>query len=101
MLSVDRGRRRCREGKPDPEGYLRALDTLNRDFVSSSEIVLPKECLALEDSIWGIEAAQKAGMTCVALTTSYSEADLKTAKAVFKKFSEISPEALAKLSPDR
>jgi len=89
------------KGKPDPEGYLRALDSLNRDFVPSSEIVLPQECIVLEDSIWGIEAAQKAGMACVALATSYSEVELKTAKAVYKNFSEITPEALAKLIPER
>jgi HAD superfamily hydrolase (TIGR01509 family) len=89
------------KGKPDPEGYLRGLDSLNRDFVPSSEIVLPQECLVIEDSIWGIEAANKAGMNCVAISTSYSQEELKTARAVYQNFSEMSPESLGKLFPDR
>ncbi len=85
-----------RNGKPDPEGYLRGLDVLNRDFVPNSEMILPQECWALEDSKWGVEAARGAGMRCAALTTSYSKKELAFADGVFGSFAEISLEALAK-----
>ena len=84
------------KGKPDPEGYLRALDDLNRDFIPSSEIILPQECLVIEDSMWGIDSAHAAGMKCVGVTTSYSKEELRSAGGVVDTFSEISLENWAK-----
>lgn len=78
-----------KHGKPNPEGYLKALDAMNRDYVSSSEIILPQECLVIEDSIWGIEAAHDAGMKCLALATSYKPNELQVADWVANSFSEI------------
>jgi len=78
-----------KRGKPDPEGYLKALDGVNRDYVSSSEIVLPQECLVIEDSIWGIEAAHDAGMKCLALATSYKPHELQIADWVANSYAEI------------
>lgn len=83
-----------KKGKPDPEGFLRALDRINRDFVPSSEILLPQECLTIEDSMWGIQAAHGADMKCLALTTSYSKAELQKADWVVGRFSEISLEKI-------
>jgi HAD superfamily hydrolase (TIGR01509 family) len=77
------------KGKPDPEGFLKAVQMLNRDCVASSERLLPEECLAVEDSSWGIEAARKAGLACVALTTSYKEKDLPGAVLYLKDFSGV------------
>lgn len=78
-----------KKGKPDPEGYLKALDDVNRDYVSSSEIILPQECLVIEDSIWGIEAARDAGMKCLALATSYKPHELQIADWVAKSYADI------------
>jgi HAD superfamily hydrolase (TIGR01509 family) len=75
------------KGKPDPEGFLQAIRLLNRDWVASSERLFPEECLAVEDSTWGIQAARKAGLSCVALTTSYKEKDLPGAVLYLKDFS--------------
>jgi beta-phosphoglucomutase-like phosphatase (HAD superfamily) len=75
------------KGKPDPAGFLKAIQLLNRDWVASSERLVPEECLAVEDSSWGIQAARKAGLSCVALTTSYQEKDLPGAKLYLKDFS--------------
>lgn len=51
-------------GKPAPDVYLRAVQTLGFD---------PKDCLALEDSPNGARAAVAAGMTCYAVPdTSHS-----------------------------
>lgn len=48
-----------RAGKPDPEGYLRALDVLAP--------VPPGAVVAIEDSLAGIDAAKRAGMRCLAV----------------------------------
>jgi beta-phosphoglucomutase len=45
-------------GKPDPEGYIRALDLLDRR---------PDEAVAFEDSEAGVAAAKAAGLRCIAL----------------------------------
>lgn len=70
------------KGKPDPEGFLTAVRLLNRDFVPPSEILLAAECLAIEDSPWGIEAAHRAGIKCLALLTSYPKERLAGADVI-------------------
>jgi HAD superfamily hydrolase (TIGR01509 family) len=45
-------------GKPDPAGYIRALELLGRR---------PDEALAFEDSEAGVAAAKTAGLYCIAL----------------------------------
>jgi haloacid dehalogenase superfamily, subfamily IA, variant 3 with third motif having DD or ED len=82
------------QGKPNPEGYEKAMLQLNRDAVASSEMLLPQECLVIEDSIWGIQAAQAADMPCIALTTSFPEAELPGAKMYFKDFSKLDPQQI-------
>ena len=46
-----------KESKPNPEIYLTCIKRLNLEA---------KECVALEDSEYGIEAAKKAGLICIA-----------------------------------
>jgi beta-phosphoglucomutase len=48
-------------GKPDPQGYLIAVDLLG---------VMPDDALAVEDSEAGVAAAKAAGIYCVAVTTT-------------------------------
>ena len=53
-----------------------ALAALN----SSRETpIKPDECLVIEDSIAGIEAAKSAGMFCLAVTNSYRAEELAQA----------------------
>jgi len=49
-------------GKPHPEGYLRAAERLS---------VAPEECIVFEDTRRGIEAGLNAGMQVVALLTTF------------------------------
>ena len=64
----------CTKGKPDPEGYLKAM---------SYGQFSPKECLVFEDSSAGIKAAKAAGMHCVALTIcNHFDTDLSLADEV-------------------
>ena len=52
-----------RHGKPQPDIFLRVATLLE---------VPPSACIVFEDAIPGVEAARKAGMQCVALTTTTS-----------------------------
>lgn len=55
--------------KPEPEIYLKAIDRLNQQFPDLS--LRPQECLAIEDTFSGIEAAKRAGIPVVAVANSY------------------------------
>jgi HAD superfamily hydrolase (TIGR01509 family) len=61
-----------RRGKPDPEVYLTAAARLERP---------PAACLAFEDALAGVEAARRAGMVVVGLTTAYPAEELRQAGA--------------------
>jgi beta-phosphoglucomutase len=81
------------ECKPHPEGYLKALAALNARR-HARELIRAGECLVIEDSVAGIEAAQRAGMRCLAVTNSYRADNLKAADWVVSSLSEGEPEAL-------
>lgn len=49
-------------GKPFPDIYLLALDTINKSLPSGEPPVTPEECLVFEDSVPGVEAGRRAGM---------------------------------------
>jgi HAD superfamily hydrolase (TIGR01509 family) len=53
-------------GKPDPEGYLRALAALNAAGDTRPDVTAA-EVLVCEDADPGIQAAKAAGMRCLAL----------------------------------
>jgi beta-phosphoglucomutase len=69
--------------KPEPDPYLAALARLGVD---------PARSVAVEDSLWGIESARRAGMKVVAVTTSYPRERLTAADAVVSSFSELTME---------
>jgi mannitol-1-/sugar-/sorbitol-6-phosphatase len=50
-----------RAGKPDPEGYLTAAKLLR---------VAPKNCVVVEDSVAGVEAGRRAGMSVLGIATT-------------------------------
>ncbi len=79
------------EGKPNPECFNTALERLNK---ISRERIKRDECLVIEDSIAGIEAAKAAGMLCVAVTNTYSRDRLTLADRVVRELSEINFENL-------
>ncbi|MBW4520967.1 MAG: HAD family phosphatase [Scytolyngbya sp. HA4215-MV1] len=55
--------------KPEPDGYLLAVERLNQH---DSEMNLkPTDCLAIEDTFAGIQAAKQAGMQVVGVANSY------------------------------
>ena len=58
-----------RRGKPHPEPFLTALNSLNLR-IGPSPLIQPGECLVVEDALHGITAAHEAGMKCLAVATS-------------------------------
>ncbi|HSM81610.1 MAG TPA: HAD family phosphatase [Nodosilinea sp.] len=55
--------------KPDPDGYLLAIERLNHQFANLA--LQPSECLAVEDSFAGIEAAKQAGVPVLGVAHAY------------------------------
>ena len=59
--------------KPSPEPYLRALAQL-RTAVDAS--LAAADCVAIEDSRWGLESARTAGLRTIGVTNTYDEATI-------------------------
>jgi beta-phosphoglucomutase len=57
------------QSKPDPAGYLLAIDRLNKLYPDLH--LLPSECLAIEDTFAGIQAVKSAGIQAVAIANTY------------------------------
>jgi len=74
-------------GKPDPEGYLRALELLDGGF-------RPEEAVAFEDSEVGIESARAAGLRCIAVRGTLAPERLAKADEVVD---ELTPELIRRL----
>jgi HAD superfamily hydrolase (TIGR01509 family) len=64
-----------RFGKPHPEPFLRAYEKLHERDRS----LTVSDCVAVEDSIGGIQSAHEAGMRCLAIAHSYGPDRLKSA----------------------
>jgi len=71
------------EGKPAPDPYRRAAELHG---------LPPDQCLAIEDSRWGIESAKAAGLWCIGVTTTYPREDLQMADRVIESLDEFTPE---------
>jgi beta-phosphoglucomutase len=80
--------------KPAPDTYQRAVELLGAAGVDAE----PSTCVAIEDTVWGIEAAHAAGLPCVALTHSYPAAALAAADAVLDGLDALQPALLERLS---
>ena len=76
-----------KKGKPAPDGFLLALKLLNK---KSPQPIKPQDCIVIEDSHWGLEAAEAAGMHPVAVTNSYDARQLTPAEKVVDCLSELS-----------
>lgn len=66
--------------KPDPTVFLTAAEKLK---------IPPGDCLVMEDAIPGVEAARRAGMVCVAVTTTNAATDLQLADLVVERLDSL------------
>ncbi len=71
--------------KPAPDPYRRAAQLHG----------LPAaQCLAIEDSRWGIESAKAAGLRCVGITHTYPASKLETADAIIDSLDQFTVEMI-------
>jgi len=68
------------KGKPDPGIFLHCAKQLESN---------PEECVVIEDAPNGIEAAKRAGMKCIGITTAFRRDQLVEADQVVDRFDEI------------
>jgi beta-phosphoglucomutase len=80
-------------GKPDPQGYLMAMQRLQERHRLVPPLK-PGECLVIEDSLPGLEAGKEAGMTCLAVSTSVQADLLLRADALVRSLAEVDPAML-------
>jgi len=77
-----------KEGKPNPEVFLTVSNNLN---------INPKNCIVIEDAPVGIEAAKRAGMKTIALTTTHNKKELREANLIVSNLSKVSVNDIKKL----
>lgn len=70
-----------KKGKPEPDVFLITAKALN---------INPENCIVIEDAPVGIEAAKRAGMISIALTTTHNKEELHNAHLIIKDLTEIS-----------
>lgn len=75
-------------GKPDPYVFLEAARQLG---------AAPADCLVVEDAVAGLEAARRAGMRCLAVTTTNPPAALAGADLIVDSLAGLPPDAFARL----
>ncbi|MGD9116643.1 MAG: HAD family phosphatase [Dehalococcoidia bacterium] len=75
-------------GKPHPQVFLKAAQRLETP---------PRNCLVFEDAVAGVQAAKRAGMRCVAVTTSHPRESLGEADLIVDSLEEVTVVDLEKL----
>ncbi|MBA7665426.1 Phosphorylated carbohydrates phosphatase [subsurface metagenome] len=83
-----------RKGKPNPEGFALTLQKLNK---KRQDAIHPSQCIVIEDSHWGLEAARAAGMHTIAITNSYDAEQLAMAEKVITHLKQLSISDLQEL----
>ncbi len=80
MFNVIIAGNQVKKGKPHPEPYLKAAQALK---------LKPEACLVIENAPFGITSAKKAGMFCIAVSTSLPKAYLDSADIVVSALDQI------------
>ena len=80
--------------KPAPDSYTRAIELLGDGL---GQQVSPSSVVAVEDSRWGIEAAEAAGLTCLAVTHTYPAEQLSRATRILPDLSGVDRALLEEL----
>lgn len=74
--------------KPAPDSFLVAADKLG---------IPEDECLVIEDSLSGVQAAKEAKMKVIAIDETGEKSELEVANVVVEGFSDITPKVLLEL----
>ncbi|GAB3300391.1 HAD family hydrolase [Hymenobacter tenuis] len=75
-------------GKPHADTYTATARALG---------LPPERCLVFEDALMGEQAAYKAGMRCIGLTTTLPPKSFQSPLALIKDFTELTPERVLEL----
>ena len=75
-------------GKPAPDVFLTAARAIG---------LPPERCVVIEDAIPGVEAARRAGMKCIAVTTTNPAESLTAADVVVPSLAELAPDTVWRL----
>ena len=76
-------------GKPNPDTFLKAANILQ---------VSPENCVVVEDAIAGVEGAIRAGMKCIAVTTTNPAGKLAKADYIFENLGKMSADDFLSLT---
>jgi beta-phosphoglucomutase len=82
------------ESKPSPAPYQLAFQMLRE---ATRRPLDARRCVAIEDSLWGLESAQGAGLRCVGVTNSYPADALLGAELVVAGLHELTLPTLDRL----
>jgi beta-phosphoglucomutase len=82
------------QSKPSPAPYRLALERLRE---ASGRAIDPRRAVAIEDSKWGLESAQGAGLRLVGVTNSYPAHELAGAELVVDSLTALTLPALDRL----
>lgn len=80
--------------KPDPAPYALAVAQLAK---STGLDLRPGECVAVEDSRWGLQSAKAAGLWTIAITHSYPGDQLSEADFIITHLDDLTSELLLSL----
>jgi len=86
------GEEHVQQGKPSPEAFLLASQGLQ---------LPPENCIVFEDSLAGVEAAQRAGMKVVFLSTTLDASNLAASPSILRiidDYEDLCPEILLSMS---
>jgi beta-phosphoglucomutase family hydrolase len=75
-------------GKPAPDLFLKVAEQLG---------VPPARCIVVEDAVAGVEAAVRAGMKCIAVTTTNPAKALGASNVVVDQLTELLPDTFEQL----
>jgi beta-phosphoglucomutase len=81
--------------KPAPDPYIRAVELLREQMEGPA--LQASECVAIEDSRWGLESARVAGLRTVGVINTYDAAELATADLVIGSLADLNLEDLRRL----
>jgi beta-phosphoglucomutase-like phosphatase (HAD superfamily) len=79
--------------KPDPAPYLLAVRLL---AAVAGDSLQPGDCVAIEDSRWGLESARQAGLRTIAVTHTYTLAELGAADLVLDSLEALDVASLSR-----
>ncbi len=86
--------------KPSPECFLKGFQKLDAARIAQGHYpLIHNECLVIEDSPQGVQAAKLAGMKALAVTNTFDEKTMRAAGAdsVTKNLDDWMPESIAQI----